>query len=244
MISPVFGHRSELVFSSPIFSLRETTLDLKIGSKIPPHFGPKIPKKLSGMGIVLTTLFGLWLVGLCFFFFSIPTYVADSQTSTQAVIVLTGGRERLKTGFQILCAHQAQMIFISGVHPDENLQSLLKLVESFNRGCHQDRELIASHTYIGHAAKNTKENAIETAAWIRKMSISSLRLVTAAYHMPRSLLELKRLLPEITIIPHPVFPKGFRQSHWWENEGKLYLVLSEYHKFLWAFVRINKAYLI
>jgi len=51
MIFPVFGRRSEAVFSSPISPSREPTLGVKIGSKIPSHIGPKIPAKSSGMGI-------------------------------------------------------------------------------------------------------------------------------------------------------------------------------------------------
>jgi len=51
MISPVFGHRSEAVFSSPISPSREPTLGVETGSKIPPHLEPKIPAKSSGMGI-------------------------------------------------------------------------------------------------------------------------------------------------------------------------------------------------
>jgi len=53
MIFPVFGHRSEAVFSSPISPSREPTLGVERGSKIPPHLGPKIPEKSSGMGKVL-----------------------------------------------------------------------------------------------------------------------------------------------------------------------------------------------
>jgi len=51
MILPVFGHRSEAVFSSPVSPSDEPTLGVKTGSKIPPHLGPKIPAKSSESGI-------------------------------------------------------------------------------------------------------------------------------------------------------------------------------------------------
>jgi len=51
MIFPVFGSRPEAIFSSPISPSREPTLGVETGSKIPPHLGPKIPSKSSGMGI-------------------------------------------------------------------------------------------------------------------------------------------------------------------------------------------------
>lgn len=181
----------------------------------------------------------LWIVGLGTFFFTIPQQVMDEQTTTQAIVVLTGGRERLKTGFQLLTAKRANMIFISGVNREETLKSLFKLLETSGVIRHEDRGYLASSTYLGYDANNTKENAEETAAWVKKMTIPSLRLVTAAYHMPRSLLELKHLLPQTTIIPHPVFPHGFNGSHWWRKAGAFSLIFSEYNKFLYAFVRIH-----
>lgn len=185
-------------------------------------------------------LFLLWSGGFGLFFISIPQRVTDQQTPTEAIVVLTGGRERrVKTGFQLLCAQRAKVIFISGVHPEETLKSLLKGSEMPEVVCHLNREQLASSTYLGYAAKNTKENAEEIARWTQQIPITSLRLVTAAYHMPRSLMELKNLLPQTTIIPHPVFPSRPKPSKWRKGEGTLYLIFSEYHKFLWGFIRIR-----
>ena len=38
---------------------------------------------------------------------------------------------------------------------------------------------------------------LETAAWMREKDFHSLRLVTASYHMPRSLLEFSRAMPDV-----------------------------------------------
>ena len=188
--------------------------------------------------ITVTFLFLIWIGGLGAFIFTIPKQVTDDQTTTQAVVVLTGGRERLKTGFQLLRSQRSDVIFISGVHPEETLKSLLKTFETSGVVCAHDQDKIASSAYLGYAAKNTKENAQETATWLKQMPATSFRLVTAAYHMPRSLLEFNHLLPQITIIPHPVFPKGFNRTHWW-HRNTFSLIFSEYNKFLWAFVRIH-----
>jgi len=188
--------------------------------------------------ITVTALILLWVMGLGVFIFTVPENVADEETETQAVVVLTGGRKRLKTGFQLLCSKRAEMIFISGVHPQETLKSLLKSFEASGIVCSQDRDKIAAVTYLGYTAKNTKGNAQEIETWLKQMPVTSFRLVTAAYHMPRSLLEFNHLLPQATIIPHPVFPKGFNRSRWWQG-GTLYLIVSEYNKFLLAFVRIH-----
>lgn len=186
----------------------------------------------------IIALIFLWVGGLGVFIFMIPNQVRDEQTKTQAVVVLTGGRERLKTGFQILCSKRAEMIFISGVHPKETLKSLLKTFEPSGAICMQDRSDLAATTHLGHAARNTKENAEEVARWLEQIPAKSFRLVTAAYHMPRSLLEFNHRIPQVTIIPHPVFPNGFNRSNWW-HAGIFHLMLSEYNKFLLAFIRIH-----
>lgn len=161
----------------------------------------------------------------------------DDHTQTEVIVVLTGGRERLKTGFQLLCAHRAKMIFISGVNPEETLKSLLKTIDLPAMSCPLDRAQLVSSTHLGYVAKNTKENAEETAGWVKQMGITSLRLVTANYHMPRSLMELRHWLPQATIIPHPVFPYGQDRLRWWWNEGAIYLIFSEYNKFIWSLGR-------
>jgi uncharacterized SAM-binding protein YcdF (DUF218 family) len=91
---------------------------------------------------------------------------------------------------------------------------------------------------LGHTADDTRGNAAETARWIKKEGFQSLRLVTANYHMRRSLLEFKRLMTGVTIIPHPVFPQGFKAEAWWIHWGSFRLVVSEYVKYLIALVRL------
>ncbi len=65
----------------------------------------------------------------------------------------------------------------------------------------------------------------------------SLRLVTASYHMPRSLLEFRRAMPDIEILPYPVFPVRFKQDQWWLWPGTLTLLVTEYDKYLLSLAR-------
>jgi len=66
-----------------------------------------------------------------------------------------------------------------------------------------------------------------------------MRLVTAAYHMPRSLLEMHDIMPEVKIVPHPVFPDHVKQDEWWAWPGTAALTASEYNKFLIAWLRLR-----
>ncbi|MDP6952784.1 MAG: YdcF family protein, partial [Alphaproteobacteria bacterium] len=77
------------------------------------------------------------------------------------------------------------------------------------------------------------------AAWMAKEGYRSLRLVTAAYHMPRSLLEFHRAMPDLRLIPHPVFPDSVRLDAWWRHPGTVALLASEYAKYLLAHVAMR-----
>jgi uncharacterized SAM-binding protein YcdF (DUF218 family) len=170
-----------------------------------------------------------WASGLMLFAAAIPTAVSDTDTRTDAIVVLTGGSERLVTGVSLLGRGLAQRVFVSGVHPDVDALAMLHAAGEVGS------ELI-DRIDTGHGARDTAGNARETAAWIRGHGYRSLRLVTASYHMPRSLLEFGRALPEVTIVPHPVFPSHVMQARWWLWPGTAGLIIGEYHKFLWSWL--------
>lgn len=173
-----------------------------------------------------------WAGGLAWFAAGLPTTVAEPARRTDAVVVLTGGTGRLRQGFELLAQERAQELFVSGVGRGVRVAELLEI----------DRIAppeLACCVVLGYQAGDTHGNALETAAWMRKQGFTSLRLVTATYHMPRSLLEFRAAMPQIEILPHPVFSRNFRQSDWWQWRGSTVLLAKEYNKFLLAWVRIR-----
>jgi uncharacterized SAM-binding protein YcdF (DUF218 family) len=173
---------------------------------------------------------GAWSAGLITFADRIPERVADRETRTDAIVVLTGGSERLTTGLGLLAEGRAKRVFVSGVHPAVDIGALL-------RQSGRQRGDLVSRIDTGHGARDTAGNASETADWMRGHGYRSLRLVTGGYHMPRSLLELGWAMPEAVVIPHPVFPKHVRQNDWWQAPGTTALIISEYNKYLLACVK-------
>src|SRR5690606_842180 len=78
---------------------------------------------------------------------------------------------------------------------------------------------------LGRIATSTRGNGQEIGEWARQKGIGSLRVVTAGYHMPRALLELRRNMPDVILLPHPVQPAGPRPA----------LRLREYAELVGAF---------
>jgi len=186
-------------------------------------------RTISRLGGALILLAGIWGAGLFRFADAIPLVVADPDTPTDAIVVLTGGSGRLDEGLRLLEQGAAQKLFISGVYRGIDIKNLL---ESYRRNP-QDLNCCVS---IGYAV-DTISNATETRDWVRKNNVSSVRLVTSGYHMPRSVLEFEYELPEVTLIPNPVFPAHVKQSQWWAWPGTTGLIVTEYNKFLLSWVR-------
>lgn len=183
--------------------------------------------------IVLIIAFVFWLVGLSWFLKSIPSDFTSAPNKTDAIVTLTGGTNRLETALTLLKKDKAKKLLISGVGSGSSLQELLKFT-SFSQ---EDIHPIRSHIDLGYAAKSTIGNAAEAKAWMEENAFDSLRLVTANYHIPRSLHEFAKAMPETTIITHPVDPEDFSLDHWWSDPQSRKVIFSEYHKLLFSYLR-------
>jgi DUF218 domain-containing protein len=148
--------------------------------------------------------------------------------------VLTGGADRVETGLRLLLADGAARLVISGTHRDATLQDLVRVA-----GLPPEvAEAIAGRATLGHAAATTRGNAAEIAAWARREGIGSVRVVTAGYHMPRALLELRRALPpEVALLPHPVTPAPMRGR---AGLREWRLLAGEYLKLLGAWLGLSR----
>lgn len=169
----------------------------------------------------------VWVIGFgafCLYTLSLK-YVA--RNSADAIVVLTGGENRIETGIKLLQQESAQLLFISGVHQKVSLDDILP---------ESDRMLKEKIT-LGYKAQNTVGNARETADWIQDKKIHSVLLVTSFYHMPRSITEVLEKAPELKIRPYPVFPKTFESSVDWVRTRYAWLLFVEYHKFIVAYLK-------
>lgn len=184
-------------------------------------------RKLATLLFVMIAGLGMWGWGLSRFVAIIPREVADDQRRTDAIIVLTGGSLRLETGFALLARRTADKLLVSGVDKSVPIEEVLRVT-----GMTTDD--LACCVTLGYMAEDTGSNASESAAWVRSNGITSVRLVTAGYHMPRSLLEFHAALPGVEIIPHPVFPEQVMIDEWWRRPGTASLVIGEYNKYLLA----------
>ena len=183
--------------------------------------------------LVMAPALGLALLaaGFAWFLVLAGRDPAEPGRHTDGIAVLTGGAERVETGLRLLRDGAADRLLVSGVHPQVTLTDVTRLAA-------MEPEALAGRVDLGLRATSTRGNAAEIADWARAAQLRSLRVVTAGYHMPRALLELRRTLPEVALVAHPVVPARLRdpaaggQSRTWS------LLAGEYLKFLAAWAGI------
>jgi len=195
--------------------------------------------------LIAVLIAALWLAGLYGFTRSIfnDTETAQLQnlrTGTgplpekdmlDAIVVLTGGSNRLQTGFDLLAQQRGKKLFISGVYQGVEVRELLAQWKK-----DADNSGLDCCVTLGFEADNTAGNADETAAWMAEEGFASFYLVTAHYHMKRALLEIKRAAPQLRVRPWPVVPDGLDIDNWWRNNAARNLIIREYSKYLAAYV--------
>ncbi|MBX9863845.1 MAG: YdcF family protein [Hyphomicrobium sp.] len=175
----------------------------------------------------------LFVVGFGFVLFANAVMREPEARDLRAdgIVVLTGGQTRIEEAARLLKDGRGERLLISGVNTKIGRSSLIKISgldeQTFN--CCVD---------LGYAALNTVGNADETRRWAEAFGYDKLIVVTASYHMPRSLAELARAMPDIELMPHPVAPDDLRHKVWWLDVTTTRLLAQEYVKFLPAAIRL------
>jgi uncharacterized SAM-binding protein YcdF (DUF218 family) len=122
----------------------------------------------------------------------------------------------------------APRLLISGVNPGTTKEQLKTLAHGGRKfDCCAD---------LGFRAENTHGNADEATRWVRRHGYRSIIVVTANYHMRRSLNEFSADMPGVDLIAYPVSPEGIDLARWWDDAHAVRLLHAEYAKYLASFV--------
>lgn len=147
------------------------------------------------------------------------------------IVVLTGGADRrIDEGLRLLEQGQGRRLLISGINPRTSPGDL-------RRAAHWNNAKLDCCIDFGYVAQDTIGNAEEARAWAERNRFGRLLVVTSSYHMQRSMSELSRVLPEATLIPHPIVPRFLRDEPWWLNLSTTRILAVEYVKLLPSLAR-------
>ena len=186
--------------------------------------------------VLLVFAAAAWLMSFIAFVSSIPDKSPVNLRATDGIVVLTGGRSRLDEAFALLAAGHSGRLLISGVNARTNDPDLKEALDL--RG-QTDAELFDCCIDVGREAQDTVGNAQEIAAWARRYGYHSLRVVTSDFHIRRSLLEIRRVAPDLVLVPHPVFSERVRPELWWRDLASARILSKEFNKLLVVWFKVN-----
>ncbi len=153
-----------------------------------------------------------WVLGFAWFALLLPQ--PAPMAKADAVVVLTGGPNRIDRGLQILKSGKSRKMLISGVDRDVKPPELAAQYPGSTRyfDCCVD---------LGFASVDTRSNALETARWAARHKVKTLRLVTHDWHMRRARFELNRALPENIVVTNDAV----------STQPSLEILFKEYNKY-------------
>ncbi|WP_319532503.1 YdcF family protein [uncultured Cohaesibacter sp.] len=155
-------------------------------------------RKVARTLVMFAAVVVVILVGGLVYFTSYVLMASEkTPDAADAIVVVTGGAGRLERAVSLLNQGLGKKLLISGVHPgytNKILQKRYKLTASQINCCVE----------LDSQALNTVANATQTALWAHNNDYQSLIIVTSAYHMPRTMLEMYRAAPELRYQGHIV----------------------------------------
>lgn len=179
--------------------------------------------RLRLLWLLVPVVVVLYAIGFVIFAEGLPRKPAKLD-HPDGIVALTGGGDRLRTAVSLLERGIGKRLLITGVHSTTTKAELKAIAHGGKRfDCCVD---------LGFSAADTRGNAAETAAWAKRHHYHRLVIVTASYHMPRSLTDFAAAMPNVKLEPWPVEPDGINLGHWWRDPHTLKLLQSEYLKYL------------
>jgi uncharacterized SAM-binding protein YcdF (DUF218 family) len=182
---------------------------------------------LAGLGGICALLAGFIWFGDHVSSLKTPATIAAADGAA----ALTGGSDaRLKAGIALVETGKVPRLLISGVNRIATAEEV-RLVAGGSP------QTYACCINLGKAAVDTTSNATEVSDWVAVHRVKRLILITDNYHMPRSLFEVRRANPSVTIIPYPVIVDLYADKEWWKSERATRGLALEYGKYLVAVAR-------
>lgn len=207
----------------------------RLPSLVAPSLGRAKPRRMGAVlrvaGMVLLSLMVLFAGGFGWFANTVSHLTTPTNPAkADAIIVLTGGQSRLDAAMDLLASGKGERLLISGVHPSASRRQLQVAMGG-------DKRLFSCCVDIDRAALDTIGNAEESAKWVESHAYGTIILVTNNYHMPRSLLEMGRLLRNAKLEPYPVVNANLENGGWLTKPEALRVLFTEYNKYLLALAR-------
>ncbi|MBI3889721.1 YdcF family protein [Candidatus Saccharibacteria bacterium] len=160
-----------------------------------------------------------------------PDQVAFDCQKVDAIVAISGGDTSARTAqaIELYKNGWADKLILSGAAADKTGPSNAEAMrrQAINEG------VSPSSIILEETSETTKQNAANTHDLFTNNDITSVILVTSAYHQRRAGLEFgQRAGTNIRIVNHPVASDNQWSPWWWTTPGGWFLALGEFFKII------------
>jgi uncharacterized SAM-binding protein YcdF (DUF218 family) len=122
----------------------------------------------------------------------------EQEQSADCGLVLTGGPQRVREGFDLLARGQIQKLIVSGVNPSAHLFDIFPMISFHGR-------IREENVILEKKSQTTYGNAHQSAPLVEALGCRDVVLITSNLHMMRALKTLRAELPlKVAILPRSV----------------------------------------
>jgi uncharacterized SAM-binding protein YcdF (DUF218 family) len=201
--------------------------------------------KLTMAPIILLLL---WLGGLGWFIAQVPVSGDLSVDDAETVIILTGGSMRVQEGMAVFAAKQSKKVLISGIGTGVTMQDILSMAEGDVAFFAAEDDFVDSHQHddvvhdeqenmvqmvLGSMATSTFTNAYESKIFMDLNHFTSATIVTSNYHVPRTKMIFRHVMPKYKFDYHPVYSWGLLNADGLDYKA-FRVIMREYNKYLFT----------
>ena len=181
---------------------------------------------MKGLAVALIIAL-IWVAGLLAFADRVGRLTpADAPDAADGIVALTGGSDlRLEEATRLLEDGMGRRLLVSGVNREATREDLQTVTGA-------TKPLFDCCVDLGFTAADTVGNAREAAEWSRAHHYRTLILVTADYHIPRAMLELRAAAPGVAVTPFPVATPELDARRWYVTSAGARRMITEYMKYL------------
>ncbi len=187
----------------------------------------RLRRFIRGLILLCVITLGAFSGGFLWFADSVASMRPPEGAKGDAIIVLTGGYQRIEQAVGLLRDGVGKRLLISGVNPATTRSQIRKMTQGSS-------DMFSCCVDMGYKAIDTIGNANEAASWIRDHGYSAIVVVTNNYHMHRSLHELRNASPQTEFIAYPVISADLARTNWFAEPDVVRTMLYEYLKFVAA----------
>ena len=174
------------------------------------------------LALYISSLIIVFLIyGFVTFLKKIKYNQVNFNNQTDGIAVLTGGKGRINLGLELFNESRNLRLIISGVDKKVSERSIIPN-DLANK----------SNITIDKESESTYENAKTINKWTAKYKLQNITIITSYYHMPRSMILIQSLMPNINFYAYPVEKKISNKTSLRENILYYFFLTEEYIKYL------------